>query len=883
MEALAKLYHRKKTEILGQESKVLSELKEASSSSVEALMAQWEATDLGLEEASVEFKRGRYGYNDVNTLKPPSWIHQLLKCIANPFNVLLFVLAGISYLTRDLESMSLMIIMAVMGILISFFQEFRSEREAEKLKAMVQTTTTVRRRMGDNGESIFLDIPIKQVVPGDIVRLSAGDMVPADLRLIYSRDLFINQSVLTGEALPVEKSETYLPSESSALSQPNLCFMGSNVISGTAQGLVVATGKRTYLGALTRSLDVPPPPSSFELGIKSISWLIVRFVFVMTIIVFFIIGIDKGNWVSALMFAVAVGVGLTPEMLPMIVTANLAKGAIVLSRHKVIVKHLNAIQNFGAMDVLCTDKTGTLTLDKIVLQHHFDIYGREDLSVLKYAYLNSIHQTGLKNLLDVAVIEEAERHDPEFLQETAQFNKVDEFPFDFQRRRMSVVVEDQHKEPILICKGAVDEVASICREVEDHQKIMPLTKALLDNIQKLADTLNEEGFRVLLLAYRKLDRKETTYSKADEEGLILKGLLAFLDPPKESAFQAVPALIKNGVSVKVITGDNAAVTRHICTQVGLNPEPILLGPDIEKMSLAELQEKVDETMVFAKVSPLQKTQIIRALKGNGHVVGFLGDGVNDASALREADVGITVDTGVDIAKESADIILLEKSLMVLDEGIIEGRLTFFNIVKYIKMALSSNFGNVLTIVGASIILPFLPILPVQLLFQNLLADISQTGIPMDRVDKESIEKPRNWSASEIGRFMLFLGPVSSIFDYVTFGILWFWFGANNTLMAPFFHTAWFIEGLITQILIIYVIRTERLNFFESKPAMWLLLTTGLMIGIGIWLPFSPFSYHFHFVALPTEYFAWLGLILVLYFSLTTFIKAWYLRRFRVWI
>jgi Mg2+-importing ATPase len=875
----------KKAELAFQEKKILSQLSGFSFSTPASLLAEWNSNLEGLETTEAEFRKRQYGLNIVDTQKSPTWYYQLFQCMVNPFNILLFVLAFISWTTDDIESMVLMLVMASISIIMRFFQEYRSKREAEKLKAMVQTTTLVKRRLAEDGTSTLMEVPIQHVVPGDIVKLAAGDMIPADLRLLSARDLFVNQSMLTGEALPVEKSDQSLGKDSTALQQPNLCFMGSNVVSGTAQGLVVGTGKRTYLGVLAHALNAPPPPGNFELGINRITWLLIRFVFIMTVIVFFINWLNKGDGLSALMFAVAVGVGLTPEMLPMIVTANLAKGAIGMAKRKVIVKHLNAIHHFGSMDVLCTDKTGTLTLDKVVLQHHLNRYGEEDLGVLKYGYLNSINQTGLKNLLDIAILEEADKKHREtnLFKEIAAYYKIDELPFDFIRRRLSVVVSDEAGAHWLICKGAVEEILSVCRYAEEKGKIIPMTAAIAQEITKLAETMNASGFRILLLGYRKIDKAQVTYTKEDEQQLVVKGLLAFLDPPKESAYQAIPALLKNGVQIKVITGDNPIVTSAVCRQVGLAVEPLLLGSEIEALSMEELCQKVEKAVIFAKVSPMQKAQIIKALKMNGHVVGFLGDGVNDALGLREADVGITVDTATDIAKESSDIIMLEKSLMVLDQGILEGRTTFLNIIKYIKMALSSNFGNVFSIVGACLFLPFLPMLPGQLLVQNLLSDISQTTIPLDRVDPETLEKPCDWSNRDLMRFMLFFGPISSVFDYLTFALLWFYFDANTIKHQALFHTGWFIEGLITQILIIHVIRTQKIPFFESTAASALLFMTALVVTIGVWLPFSPFAEYMKLVALPGVYFAWVSLIIVGYLLLSNLVKVWYIKCFKAWL
>ena len=730
-----------------------------------------------------------------------------------------------------------------------------------------------------------MEIPVSEVVPGDIVSLSAGDMIPADIRLISSRDLFISQAMLTGESMPVEKSEQQGLENVNTFDQPNLCFMGTNVVSGTAKALVITTGNRTYFGSLAKSITNREIITSFDKGISRVSWVLIRFIFVMAPVVLFINGFTKGNWLEALMFAISVAVGLTPEMLPMIVTANLAKGANRMVKSKVVVKRLNSIHNLGAMNVLCTDKTGTLTQDRIILHNHLNINGDDDTEVLKYGYLNSVHQTGLKNLLDVAVVEEAEKNyrSKGFFEQVAEFNKIDELPFDFMRRCMSVIVEDSKGKHTLICKGAVEELLAICTSAEKDGKIVSLTEELKNDLKQMATTLNEDGFRVLIVAYRVLSKAQKSYRKEDEKDLIIKGLLTFLDPPKESAHTAIPVLLRYGVRVKVLTGDNPVVTRNICNQVGINPEPLLLGTDIEKMSDDELQAIVYNISVFAKVSPLQKSRIIKSLKAAGNTVGFLGDGVNDAAALREADVGISVDTAVDIAKESADIILLEKSLMVIEEGVIEGRKTFFNIIKYIKMALSSNFGNVFSVLGASIILPFLPMLPAQLLIQNLLYDISQLAIPFDKVDKDLMEKPRNWDANDLVRFMFFVGPISSVFDYITFSTLWFYFGANSAETQSFFQTGWFVEGLITQTLIIHMIRTKKIPFLEDTASLPLILSTLSAVAIGIWLPFSPIASYMDMVPLPSNYLIFLFAVMIGYWGLTSLLKRWYIKRFGMWL
>ena len=849
----------------------------------------------GLTEAEADTVRASAGPNEVEHEKPISkWTH-LWQCYKNPFNLLLTVLAAVSYLTEDMKATIVIGSMVVLSTLMRFIQESRSNTAADKLKAMVSNTATVLRH--DLAEDIAeealryfdvtlhpkgarrIELPIKKLVPGDIVQLSAGDMIPADLRLLTAKDLFISQAAMTGESLPVEKFVTHRgAATSNPLELDNLCFMGTNVVSGSATAIVVTTGNRTYFGALAERVTASDrTPTAFQSGVNKVSWLLIRFMMVMTPVVFLLNGYTKGDWVEAFLFAMSIAVGLTPEMLPMIVTSTLAKGAVALSRKKVIVKRLDAIQNFGAMDVLCTDKTGTLTQDKIFLERHTDILGEQDDLVLEYAYLNSHYQTGLKNLLDVAVLEHAELQREMAL--ASAYRKVDEIPFDFQRRRMSVVVSEREDHHELICKGAVEEIVSVCTHARHNGQVVPFTKELLQEIYETTSSLNAEGLRVVAVAAKDLPPTKEVYGVADESDLVLIGYIAFLDPPKESTKPALDALREHGITVKILTGDNELVTAKICRQVGLAVDGMLLGNDVEKMSDAELAAAVDTTTVFAKLSPTHKERIVRVLHDKGHVVGFMGDGINDAPALRAADIGISVDTAVDIAKEAADIILLEKSLMVLEEGVLEGRKTFANMLKYIKMIASSNFGNVFSVLVASAFLPFLPMLPLHLLVQNLLYDISQITIPFDNVDKEFLEKPQRWNAAEIGRFMVFFGPISSIFDITTFALMWYIFGANTPEHQTLFQSGWFIEGLLSQTLIVHMIRTRKIPFFQSRASWALLSMTLIIMLVGILLPMSPLAHYFKLQALPLTYFPWLLLILGAYAVLTQAMKGWYARRY----
>ncbi|AMS17711.1 magnesium-translocating P-type ATPase [Pseudomonas chlororaphis] len=858
----------------------------------------------GLTELDAEGRLQRDGFNEVAHDRPPHALVQLLQAFNNPFIYVLMTLTAISFFTdfwlplqageeTDLTGVIIVLVMVLVSGLMRFWQEYRSAKAAEALKAMVRTTATVLRREQMGMKAELREVPMRDLVVGDIVQLSAGDMIPADIRLIESRDLFISQAVLTGEALPVEKYDTLgAVQEKSAhrtaadqqdlLDLPNICFMGTNVVSGTATAVVVATGSRTYFGSLARSIVGSRTQTAFDRGVNSVSWLLIRFMLVMVPVVLLINGFTKGDWAEAFMFALAVAVGLTPEMLPMIVSANLAKGAAAMAKRKVVVKRLNAIQNFGAMDVLCTDKTGTLTQDRIILEHHVDISGSRCDQVLQLAWLNSYHQSGMKNLMDRAVVSYAENN-PKFSAPDA-WSKVDELPFDFVRRRLSVILADASGHHLLVCKGAVEEMLDTATRVRQDGVTVALDAGRRAALLELAEEYNRDGFRVLLVGTRDLAPGQTRqqYSASDERELIIEGFLTFLDPPKETAGPAIAALRENGVTVKVLTGDNPIVTAKICREVGLEVGQPLLGRDIEHMDDAVLARLVEERTVFAKLTPLQKSRVLKALQANGHTVGFLGDGINDAPALRDADVGISVDSGTDIAKESADIILLEKSLMVLEEGVIKGRETFGNIMKYLNMTASSNFGNVFSVLVASAFIPFLPMLAIHLLLQNLMYDISQLSLPWDKMDKEFLRKPRKWDAKNIGRFMLWIGPTSSIFDITTFALMWFVFAANSVEMAALFQSGWFIEGLLSQTLVVHMLRTQKIPFIQSTAALPVMLMTGLVMALGIYVPFSPLGAMVGLVPLPWEYFPWLVGTLLCYCVVAQTMKTLYIRRFKQW-
>jgi Mg2+-importing ATPase len=878
-------------------SPLLSEnLIQIAQDNIETVLEMLNTSFEGLSELQSTLRRGKIGLNEIAREKPPKWYIQFLKTFQNPLVILLIVLSAIALFTEDIKAAVIIFSMVVFSVVLRFSQEFRSSQAAEKLREMVHTTATVSRKdprkdispslARDLGLTLNLDvpdrqeIPIKFLVPGDVIFLAAGDMIPADVRLIAAKDLFISQATLTGESLPVEKHPALSGNQlqiQNPLELATLCFLGTNVISGTGTAVVAETGSNTYLGSLAKTVMAHKVATSFDKGVNDVSFLLLRFMLVMVPVVFLINGVIKGNWTEAFFFALSVAVGLTPEMLPMIVTANLARGAIAMSNKKVIVKNIDAIQNFGAMDILCTDKTGTLTQDKIVLEMHLDIYGKENDEVLEFAFLNSFYQTGLKNLLDIAVLEHIELHEALKIENT--FCKIDEIPFDFMRRRMSVVIEEENHHHELICKGAVEEILQVCTQVKVNDQILPIDTVIQQQVTKLNQELNEDGLRVIAVAYKELPLDQLTYSVSDEHNLILIGLIAFLDPPKDSAATAIAALNHGGVQVKVLTGDNPIIARKTCKDVGLTVEHTLLGSEIDNLSNEELADLAEITTIFAKLSPLQKSRIVHVLRSKGHIVGFMGDGINDAAALREADVGISVDTAVDIAKESADIILLEKSLLVLEAGILEGRKTFGNIVKYIKMGTSSNFGNMFSVLGASALLPFLPMQPVQILLNNLLYDFSQTGIPFDHVDKEYLTKPRKWLVGDIQKFMLFIGPISSLFDYATYAVMWFVFQANTIDQQALFQTGWFVESLMTQTLIVHIIRTPKIPFLQSRPALPMLLITLTIMAVALYLPFSPIAPVLGFVPLPAKYFLWLALILSSYCVLTQLVKTWFVKKY----
>ena len=858
----------------------------------------------GLTEEQVEENRDLYGENIITKGQEDSILKKIYESIINPFTVILLVIALVSLVTNvwlakpgeeDPTTSIIIVVLVLISGGIRFIQELRSDRAASNLSRLIVNTATVIREGSEQ------ELPIDEIVVGDIVKLSAGDMIPADVLLLESRDFFVQQSGLTGESDAVEKiclSKADGQNLDSLLETESLAFMGTNVISGRATALVLVVGDDTMMGAIEQTLNTYDEPTSFERDMNSISWLLIRLMLVMVPVVFFINGLTDGDWLEAGVFALSVGVGLTPEMLPMIITASLAKGSIIMAQEKVVIKKLNAIQDLGAIDILCTDKTGTLTQDEIVLEYPLDIHGDLDLAVLRRAFLNSYYQTGLKNLMDRAIInrteKEAEKH--ELVRDLDQtFKKIDELPFDFERRRMSVIVKDDEDVISMVTKGALEEMLAISSYVEYKNRITELTEEIRQEILAEVAQLNEQGLRVLGVSYKSDLEEDYDYEVKDESDMILTGYLAFLDPPKSSAAPAIETLAEYGVATKILTGDNEKVTQAVCEKVGLDVENILLGVEVDALSDEELSKAVENTTVFAKLSPDQKARIILQLKANGHKVGYMGDGINDAPSMKVADVGISVDTAVDIAKETADVILLDKDLMVLEKGLVEGRKVYANMTKYIKMTVSSNFGNIFSLLFASIFLPFLPMAPVHLIVLNLVYDLSCIALPFDNVDSEFLKKPRIWSANSITRFMAWIGPISSIFDVLTYLALYFIivpmitgsnYQAGTEQAATFitlFQTGWFIESMWTQTMVIYMLRSPKLPFVQSRPALSVIVTTMVAVLFVTSLPYSLFASVLKTAPLNGAYFLFLLLIIVLYMVSVTFVKHLYIKRYKEWL
>lgn len=850
---------------------------------LDQLFTQLLSRQTGLTTEEVEEKQEELGKNVITTSNKNTPLHRLTESVINPFNIILLLIAGITYFTDVVTStkpdyLTVIIILSLVFLssLVAFIQSERSNAAAEKLSNMISNKTDVWR------DGKLVDVLLEELVPGDVIKLSAGDMLPADVRFLTTKDTFIAQAALTGESNPVEKFSK-IPSNSDVglTDLSNLGFMGSNVISGSATAIILATGNNTYFGSMAKSLSGDRAKTSFERGVDLISRLLVRMMLLMVPIVFLINGLVKGDWTNALLFSISIAVGLTPEMLPVIMTSTLAKGAVSMSKHKVIVRTLGAIQTFGEMDILCTDKTGTLTEDKIVLEKYMDLHGNDDKRILRHAYLNSYFQTGLKNLIDIAIINRASQYGLESILEG--YHCVDEIPFDFSRRRMSVVLTDKNGKRQLITKGAVEEIISTSSFIEINGAVLPMDEESRRIALATYEKHNSDGLRMIAVAQKNEVPDSGTFGVSDEQDLVLIGFIGFLDPPKESAKAAITALKEHGVRTVVLTGDSEGVALKVCSKVGVNTSKLITGRDVEHMDDNALLEAVKTCDLFAKLSPSQKERVVKAFQTAGHTVGYMGDGINDAPPLRQADVGISVDSAVDIAKETADIILLEKDLMVLEEGVIEGRHTFGNIIKYIKMAASGNFGNIISVIAASIFLPFLPMLPIQILTQNLLCDFSQMGIPFDRVDKEYVKHPRRWETGSIKSFMAFMGPLSSVFDILCFAVMWWVVGANTKELSPLFQCGWFVFGTVSQILVIHMIRTSKIPYLQSNPSLPLFISTFLVAVVAIVIGFTDFAVGLDMKRLPLNFVPWLVLILAGYLLCVQLIKKVYIRRYGEWM
>ena len=834
----------------------------------------------GLSTEEAENNLQKYGYNEIQNKKAKKWYNYLLKSLFSPFNSILLGITLVLFYTEvylaeesNYANIIVIIVLVITSTLLEFFEEYRSNKAAEKLKELVATTSTILR----NGQKI--QIPNKYIALNDVVLLSAGDMIPADLRIIEEKDLYVRQSTLTGESDSIRKNiELTCPAnEAYSISDiDNICFMGTNVISGSAKAIVVKTASNTYFGKIAHTLVSDKRKSSFQSGVESISKLLRKFMLVMIPIVF-ILNVWKHNILVSFTFAVAIAIGITPLLLPVILSSSLSKGAVRMSKKKTIVKTLDSIQSFGAMDILCTDKTGTLTEDKIVLEKYLDIKGNEDLRVLKHAFLNSYFQTGLKGNIDEAVIARGLKHDMGKLSEV--YTKIDEIPFDFSRRRLSVIVSDGTKKQ-MITKGAVEEILSICTMADYQGSVTPLTTDIKENIRLISKKLNKEGLRVVAVCQKNEITNIEQFGVEHEKNMVLIGFIGFLDPPKETAKASIEKLNKAGIKVIVLTGDNADVTQCICKKVGINTSKIVLGSEIDKLSDIAILRLIKRTSIFAKMSPIQKARIVNILKSSGSVVGYMGDGINDSPSLNDSDVGISVDTAVDVAKESADIILLEKDLNVLLDGVTEGRRTFCNLMKYIKMAASFNFGEVSSVIIASILLPFLPITPIQLLVQSLLYDFGQLTLPFDNVDNEYLQKPHKWNVKSLKNFMLFMGPLSSCFDLIVFASLWFIFHIHE---AAIFQTVWFSYGVVSNLVGMHIIRTAKIPFIQSNASKVVYLSSILLSIIALIVPFTFLGKMIGLVSLEAKYFLVIIGVPILYCFVAMFAKKQYIKKHGEWI
>ncbi len=873
---------RKKKKTVAKENVVRkdAELKKLAMLSKRELFTEFRTSEQGLTVEEATNRLEQYGPNEVVTQKPVPWYLMLLRAFEDPFVYVLALLMIVSAVTKDYEAAIVMSIMILCSVIIRFVQEYRSQKASLALKEMIENTCSVTR------DNVTLEIPMDEVVPGDIVNLSTGDMIPADAALIWTKDLFVNQSSLTGESMPVEKfasvDETEMQDKESltAIDFHDLVFMGTDVLSGQGTAVILRTGQQTFFGDIAESATEKRGVTSFEQGMTRVSKLLLRLVMVFFPVVFLLNGLTKGDWEQAFFFAIAVAVGLTPEMLPMIVTSNMAKGALALSKKDVIVKELTAIQNLGSMNVLCTDKTGTITEDRVVLVEHVNPLGEDDDRVLNMTYLNSNYQTGWKNLMDYAVLDYYETFPDK--QAFKSIEKIDEIPFDFSRRRLTVALKvDGHH--LMITKGAVEEMEEACDYVELNGEVVPITDELRQEMRDINYRMNECGMRVIGVAYKRDVHTEPVYSVEDEQGMILLGFMGFLDPAKQSAKTAIASLHEHGVNVKVLTGDNEVVSRKVCADVGIEVDQVLTGPDIAEMSDLELRQRVEDINLFAKLEPMQKARIIEMLQNNDHTVGFMGDGINDAPALRKADVGISVDTAADITKDASSIILLQKSLNVLEDGILEGRKVFLNMMKYIKITISSNFGNVFSVLVASSFLPFLPMLSIQLLIQNLIYDIAQLTIPWDNVDEEELQNPVQWETKGLLRFTVSIGPISSIFDILTYVLMWYVFDANTVADQSLFQSGWFMVGLVTQSIIVLIVRTRKIPFIQSMPSMPLLLSTFGAVLAGFIIILTPLRDAFYFAPLPASYWPWFVGIIIAYILTVQIAKRIYIHYTNEWL
>lgn len=850
--------------------------------SLENIFKEFKTSLNGLSFEEVEDKKERYGNNILDLKNNNTIWNRIKEVFINPFNLVLIFVAIVTFFTdvvipekKDYLTFTLISSTIIISAMISFFQQTNSDNAVKKLKKMISNKIEVIRE----GKQTTIDV--EEIVPGDIVKLSSGDMLPGDVKFIEIKDLFIDQASLTGESNPVEKFVNLKNEDAELTELSNIGFTGTNVVSGSALAVIIATGSKTYFGSMAKSLYSVNEKNSFEKGIDSVSKLLIRLIIVMVPIIFFINIFVKSDLWSSLIFAITIAVGLTPEMLPVIITTTLAKGAVDMSKKKTIVKRLGSIQTFGEMNILCTDKTGTLTEDEIVLEKYMDVGGNESRKVLKHAFLNSYFQTGLRNLIDVAIIARAEKENMNILKE--KYIREDEIPFDFSRRRMSVVLKDENGKRQLITKGAVDEVMSICSYIDIDGKGIEFTPELRKNAYKVYEKNNHEGLRIVAIAQKNNIHEIESFGVNDEQDMVLIGFVGFLDPPKKSASEAITALEKHGVITVVLTGDSEGVAINVCKKVGISTKNFLTGKDVEQMTDEQLKTKSKECYLYSKLSPLQKQRIVKIYQEQGNTVGYMGDGINDSPPLKQTDVGISVDTAVDIAKETADIILLEKDLNVLEQGVIIGRKTFTNILKYLKMATSGNFGNMLSIIIASIFLPFLPMLPVHILIQNLLNDFAQIGMPFDNVDSQYLQRPKKWNTKGLKKFMIIFGGISTILDILCFIILWFIMKFNTMEKAVLFQTGWFSFGIISQTLIIYLMRTSKIPITNSKPSKKLIISTLSIVFITIIISFTNIAIIFDLSKLPIEYGFMMLLLLVTYAIIIQMYKKIYLKFNKEWL